>query len=81
MIHEYAMVDASTLEVIGKHVSPIAPKKMVNIPYKVLDQKTRNTLSEGTCFLSRSQKYWNVVKDPLYLVTVQDNILVQTDLI
>ncbi len=81
MIHEYAMVDASTLKVIGKHVSPIAPKKMVNIPYKVLDISTKKPISEGTCFLSRSQKYWNEVKDPLYLVTVQVNIFVQTDLI
>lgn len=81
MIYEYALVDSSTLKVIGKHVSPLAPKKMVNIPYTVRISNT-DTVEHGTCFLSRAKKYWDVVKDPLYLVTgEQENRRVDTDLI
>lgn len=82
MIHQYAIVDSSTLEVVGKHVSPLAPKKMANIPYQVRIPDTDTVLSEGTCFLSKAQKYWDVVKDPLYLVTgEQENRYVDTGLI
>jgi len=82
MIHQYAMVDAKTLQVIGKHVSSLPPRKMANIQYQVEDIDTNEVLSEGTCFLSTAQKYWNEVKDPLYLVTgEQESKYVRTDLI
>lgn len=82
MIHQYAMVDTNSLQVIGKHVSRLPPKKMANIEYQIEDLDTGKVLSEGKCFLSTAQKYWNVVKDPLYLVTGdQESKYVRTDLI
>lgn len=82
MIHEYAIVDSSTLKVIGKHVSPLAPTKMTNINYQIRIPDTSTVLEEGTCFLSKAQKYWNEVKDPLYLVTSeQENRYVDIGLI
>ncbi len=82
MIHQYAIVDSKSLEVVGKHVSRLHPKKMAIIPYQVEDLDTGKVLSEGTAFLSSAQKYWNVVKDPLYLVTgEQESKYVRTDLI
>ena len=82
MIHQYAIVDSKTLKVVGKHVSPFQPSKMANIPYQVRIPDTDKVLEEGTCFLSKAQKYWDVVKDPLYLVTgEQENRYVDTGLI
>lgn len=66
IIHQYAVVDNSTEQVIGKFVRPFAPPKMQNINYVL-------TLADGTevkgkAFLSKAVKYWDVVKDPLYSV-------------
>lgn len=82
MIHQYAIVDSKTLKVPGKHVSPFPPSKMANIPYQVRIPDTDTVLEECICFLSKAQKYWDVVKDPLYLVSgEQENRYVDTGLI
>lgn len=74
IVHQYAIVDNDTNEVIGKYVRPFQPPKMQNIPY-VMTTTNPEDDSEisitGTAFLSKAVKYWEVVKNPLYLVTAQ----------
>ncbi|EBS4516584.1 hypothetical protein DQT32_04145 [Salmonella enterica subsp. enterica serovar Braenderup] len=70
MIHEYAVVDNTTEQVIGKYVGVVKPPKMQNIPYKLVKTtNTGTTMQTGTAFLSKAQKFWNEVSDPLYLVS------------
>jgi hypothetical protein len=66
IVHEFAVVDDETFQVIGKYISTFSPSSMVNINYKLtLPDDTEVT---GTAFLSKSGKYWNEVKSTLYLV-------------
>ncbi len=76
MIHQYAVVDADTLQVIGKEVSPIRPRKMADIDYTLT--LPDGTEVQGKAFLSKAVKYWEVVSDPGYLVQpgVQEVVLV-----
>lgn len=69
ILHQYAVVDNTTEQVIGKYVG-VKPPKMQNIPYKLVKTtSTGTTMQMGTAFLSKAQKFWNEVADPLYLVS------------
>lgn len=73
IVHEYAVVDNTTEQVIGKYVGT-KPSKMQNIPYTWMKTtSTGTTTKQGTAFLSKAQKFWNVVSDPLYLVSPEQN--------
>lgn len=66
MIYQYAVVDEDTNQVVGKKVTCTQPKTMRNIDYTL-------TLPDGTevtgkAFLSKAVRFWDMVKDPLYLV-------------
>jgi hypothetical protein len=63
-VHQYAIVDEATSQVIGKYVSIQPPAKMRNVPYALMDGE--DIKGTGKAFLSRSLKYWNEVKHPLY---------------
>lgn len=71
MIHEYAVVDNATEQVIGKYLGlGTKPPKMQNIPYTLMKTtNTGTTTQQGTAFLSKAQKFWNEVSDPLYFVS------------
>ncbi|AQW89039.1 hypothetical protein FDH34_gp406 [Serratia phage BF] len=74
IIYQYAIVDTITEEVIGKYTRPFAPPKMQNIPYVLMVTNSHNTsYVEGTAFLSKAVKFWNVVSDPLYSTTPEQN--------
>ena len=66
IIHMYAVVDNDTNQVVGKMVRPSAPPKMQNINYTLT--LPDGTEVQGKAFLSKAVKFWNEVKDPLYLV-------------
>lgn len=73
IVHEYAVVDNTTEQVIGKYVGT-KPSKMKNIPYTLMKTtSTGSTTQQGTAFLTKAQKFWNVVSDPLYLVSPEQN--------
>ncbi|WNA15687.1 hypothetical protein XaC1_44 [Xanthomonas phage XaC1] len=72
-IHQYAIVDEETDLVIGKYVSTQAPAKMRNIPYAIMD--INDVKSTGKAFLSRSVKYWDQVKHPLYNYFKDDSVV------
>lgn len=70
IIHMYAVVDNETNQVLGKFVRPFAPPKMQNINYTLT--LPDGTEVQGTAFLSKAQKFWTSVQDPLYsAVTVR----------
>ena len=75
MLYQYAIVDEESEEVIGKYVNTLKPFKMRNIAY-TLKSPDGTVLSEGKAFLSRSMKFWNEVKDPLYSANQKNNLII-----
>lgn len=73
ILHQYAVVDNTTEQVIGKYVG-VKPPKMQNIPYIMVKTDSTGThTTEGIAFLSKAQKFWNEVSDPLYLVSPEQS--------
>jgi len=78
MIYQYAVVDEDTNQVVGKKVTCTQPQQLRNIDYTL-------TLPDGTevtgkAFLSKAVRFWDMVKDPLYLVKPGiDNIIVKLE--
>lgn len=73
IIHQYAVVDTTTEQVIGKYVGS-KPSKMQNISYTLIKTcSTGTTTKQGISFLSKAEKFWDEVADPLYLVSPEQN--------
>ncbi|AMM44086.1 hypothetical protein FDG95_gp456 [Pectobacterium phage vB_PcaM_CBB] len=75
MIYQYAIVDEESEEVIGKYVNTVKPFKMRNVIY-TLKSPDGEVLSQGKAFLSRAEKFWDQVKDPLYSANQKNNLII-----
>jgi len=67
----YAAVDCSTNEVVGKVVLHAFPRKINNLPAKILNHATQE-VKEINVFLSSAKKYYDQVSDPLYFDNNRD---------
>ncbi|AFC21961.1 hypothetical protein GAP32_502 [Cronobacter phage vB_CsaM_GAP32] len=76
MIYQYAIVDEESEEVIGKYVNTIKPFKMRNIEY-TLKSPDGEILAHGKAFLSRTQRFWDEVKDPLFSAKLENNLVIE----
>lgn len=75
MIYQYAIVDEESEEVIGKYVNTVKPFKMRNVIY-TLKSPDGEVLAEGKAFLSKAEKFWDKVKDPLYRTKQKNNLVI-----
>lgn len=75
MLYQYAIVDEQTEKVIGKYVNTVKPFKMRNISY-TLKSPDDVVLSQGKAFLSKAEKFWDKVKDPLYSSKQKNNLII-----
>lgn len=75
MLYQYAIVDEESEEVVGKYVNTVKPFKMRNVVY-TLKSPSGEVLAQGKAFLTRAEKFWDEVKDPLYSSKQKNNLVI-----